>query len=92
MNSIETPHAGTLRRANSKLERWKSAIGIGAAVAAAPVIAFVVLLLIGSVLPLLVLVTTLLVASWSHGSAEALRAAPRRAPPAPRILPAPSMA
>ena len=94
MNSTETSHAGTPQPADLKLKRWKRAVAIGGLVVMAPVMAFVVLVLIAFALPPLALGVPFLAFPWFHRPVQAPRAplAPPRTLQAPQIGPTPSAA
>jgi hypothetical protein len=69
-----------------RLEGWKVAIAVGVAIILAPVVALVLLVLIGTLLPVLPILATLLARCWLVGQHSAVASAPLRAP---RVLGSP---
>jgi hypothetical protein len=64
----------------SRLEAWKAAIAIGAAVLLAPVIALALLVALATALPVLPFVVSVLAAFWLRGPHRPSASAPGRSP------------
>jgi hypothetical protein len=83
MGSYKVTHAFDVRLP-SRLKGWKVGIAIGAAIILAPVVGLVLLVLVGTVLPVLPLLATLFARFWLVSQHSALPSAPIRPPVALR--------
>jgi Flp pilus assembly protein TadB len=75
-------------RAPRRLEGWKIAISIGAALVVAPVMALVLIVVLAAVLPVLPFLLTLILGTWGSGRR---RRRPRSTPALPPIVFRPSV-
>ena len=79
MDSYKVTHASDVRLP-LRLKKWQVAIAVGAASILAPVVGLVLLVLVGTLLPVLPVLATLFARFWLVSRRSALPSAPMRAP------------